>query len=209
MANIILANGIMNNYSNKVAEYMSKGLRIHVNSMSGSQGEVAKIDLTDGKDVYRISLTRECSYGDFYGDIYQMTVERFDDMAQEKNLDNFHCTIWNGKGDTVEEKRWFSVGNDRQAFTDNLEEAQEMHEKNFRRWKERQDSMSKVTEINLTDERVAFIKNICRRFRGYGKIKNSDIESLEKIFEYNGFYYKVKFADSTHKNSLVIKRRSL
>lgn len=37
-----------------VAEWLAKGYSINTASMSGSQGETAKIDLTDGKEIVRI-----------------------------------------------------------------------------------------------------------------------------------------------------------
>lgn len=39
------------------AEYLSKGYSINTGTMDGSQGEVAHIDLTDGKEIIRVLLT--------------------------------------------------------------------------------------------------------------------------------------------------------
>ncbi len=38
-------------FTAKVAEYIAKGYTINTATMSGSQGEVAHVDLTDGKQV--------------------------------------------------------------------------------------------------------------------------------------------------------------
>ena len=44
-------------FSDAVAEYMSKGYSINTGTMDGSQGEVAHIDLTDGNEIVRVLLT--------------------------------------------------------------------------------------------------------------------------------------------------------
>lgn len=41
-------------FTAKVAEYIAKGYTINIATMSGSQGEVAHVDLTDGKQVVRV-----------------------------------------------------------------------------------------------------------------------------------------------------------
>lgn len=43
-------------FTAKVAEYIAKGYTINTATMSGSQGEVAHVDLTDGKQVVRVLL---------------------------------------------------------------------------------------------------------------------------------------------------------
>ena len=45
---------INQNFTAKVAEYIAKGYTINTATMSGSQGEVAHVDLTDGKQVVRV-----------------------------------------------------------------------------------------------------------------------------------------------------------
>ena len=44
-------------FSDAVAEYMSKGYSINTGTMDGSQGEVAHIDLTNGEEIIRVLLT--------------------------------------------------------------------------------------------------------------------------------------------------------
>ena len=38
-------------FTAKVQEYILKGWRINTTTMSGSEGEISKIDLTDGNDI--------------------------------------------------------------------------------------------------------------------------------------------------------------
>jgi uncharacterized protein YeeX (DUF496 family) len=41
-------------YTEAVAEWLAKGYTINTATMSGTQGEFAKIDLTDGKEIIRV-----------------------------------------------------------------------------------------------------------------------------------------------------------
>ena len=53
-------------FTAKVAEYIAKGYTINTATMSGSQGEVAHVDLTDGKQVVRVLLDSFTEYDSFY-----------------------------------------------------------------------------------------------------------------------------------------------
>ena len=44
--------------------------------MSGSQGELAHIDLSDGNEILRVLLEREGNYGGSYGSIVRLRVGR-------------------------------------------------------------------------------------------------------------------------------------
>lgn len=70
MTKIITTKEIQKAYTEKVNEYLAKGMQINTGTMSGSQGEICKIDLTDGSSIYRIRLERDREYLNkdfFYG----------------------------------------------------------------------------------------------------------------------------------------------
>lgn len=45
-------------YTEIVSEYMAAGYTLNSSTMSGSQGEIASIDLTDGKAIIRVLVSR-------------------------------------------------------------------------------------------------------------------------------------------------------
>lgn len=47
---------ISREFTTAVAEYMAKGYTINTGTMDGNQGEIAHVDLTDGKEIIRIVL---------------------------------------------------------------------------------------------------------------------------------------------------------
>lgn len=203
MANIILVKDLEQVFTNMVNEYIAKGMTIHVNSMSGSQGEKAKVDLTDGKDVYRIRIERESSHDDeFWGDKMVIIVERHSG-ADKKDLDNWD-TIWNGRGEEIYRREWFSVSSrNHKAFVETLEEARECTRKQRDRYKSRRikDDGKEIKIIG--EDKLTVIRDMCRTHKGYARIKRCHIERLVKDQTSYGTRYVVSFNNG--KNDLVIK----
>ena len=96
-------NEIDHRFTAKVAEYISKGYRIHTSSMSGSQGEIAKVDLTNEKETVRILLNIE--HKAFTGTEISLSVGR---VSDEFAL-NTDRVIWNGKLDIIEDTKWVRI----------------------------------------------------------------------------------------------------
>ena len=45
-------------YTQKVTELLTQGYTIYPDTMNGSQGEIAHIDLTDGNEIVRVLLEK-------------------------------------------------------------------------------------------------------------------------------------------------------
>ena len=50
---------IMKIFTAKVAEMMAQGMWINGETMSGTQGEICKVDLTDGQRLVRVLLAND------------------------------------------------------------------------------------------------------------------------------------------------------
>ena len=72
-------NDIRSIYTQKVTELLAQGYQIHPETMSGSQGEIAHIDLTNGSEILRVLIESRCSYSEAYGDILTIRVGRCTD----------------------------------------------------------------------------------------------------------------------------------
>ena len=59
-------NDIRSIYTQKVTELLAQGYQIHPETMSGSQGEIAHIDLTNGSEILRVLVESRCSYSEAY-----------------------------------------------------------------------------------------------------------------------------------------------
>lgn len=82
-------------YTEKVAELLNQGWRVHASTMPGHQGEIAHIDLTDGNEIRRVLLERELAWSHlddgFHGDRITITVG----MNTEQVWPGWDSTIWN------------------------------------------------------------------------------------------------------------------
>lgn len=82
-------------YTQKVAELLNQGWRVHASTMPGHQGEIAHIDLTDGNEIRRVLLERELAWSHlddgFHGDRITITVGR----NTEQVWPGWDSTIWN------------------------------------------------------------------------------------------------------------------
>lgn len=98
-----------------VAEWMAKGYTINTASMGGSQGEIGKIDLTDGKEIIRVLLTGICSpcarvenrYYHFEG--AKLIVGRITDNVTP-NIPDTWQTAWNEHLETLSCEEFFEIG---------------------------------------------------------------------------------------------------
>lgn len=92
-------------YTEVISEYIAKGYIINTASMRGSQGEVAKIDLTDGNEIIRIRIE---SFYEGRASGYAIIVGKSTDRV-EPNSNSFR-TIWNDNLEVIE-KNSFLLSN--------------------------------------------------------------------------------------------------
>lgn len=90
-------------FTEKVAEYLSMGYIINTRTMSGTQGELAKVDLTDGTEIVRVVPER--NHRDSK-DVVILTVGRVTEAVYPNNPDDMG-TIWNGRLEAIERHTWY------------------------------------------------------------------------------------------------------
>lgn len=87
---------VIERFTEIVNEYLAKGMTFSV-SMSGSQGEEMKVDLTDGTSTYRIRLESSIDFNaSGWPNVLEIIVERFDEVATSSMY-----TLWSGKGEQL------------------------------------------------------------------------------------------------------------
>lgn len=99
-----------------VAEWLAKGYSINTASMSGSQGETAKIDLTDGKEIVRILVDRFSDYAANVEGVEIIVGKALDADVRPNNNDNW-ATLWNNRLEVLQQKRFFKIGESRVSGT--------------------------------------------------------------------------------------------
>lgn len=97
-------------FTAKVAEYIAKGYTINTATMSGSQGEVAHVDLTDGKQVVRVLLDSFTEYDSFNSlSGLEIVVGAPADKVVPYDTAR-HNTIWNNRLEVIESERFYEIG---------------------------------------------------------------------------------------------------
>ena len=127
-------------FTEAVAEYISKGYTVNTGSMSGSQGEIAHIDFTDGIEVIRIVLdTFHTSYesGSYFGSLDGMELIVGRVPNSKEILSGRWATIWNNELEVISSERFYEVA--RKHYTDEkiygtYEEAAATEEKRYTRY---------------------------------------------------------------------------
>lgn len=206
MLNVIFTKDINAKFTAIVNEYLGKGMTLHVSSMSGSQGETAKIDVTNGSDVYRILMRKDHVFDfneEFTGNIMVIEVKKFTGVADINGVNAFH-TLWNGEGEIISSEKWYSI-DDRKgvAWTSSIQFATECQKKHYARYDIRRYRKDEH-EIRLNDSDLRKIVEMCKSHKGYVKTGTKSIARLTKVVGMNDICFKVYFNNG--RDALVVKR---
>ena len=132
---------IRNAYTRKVTELLNQGYTIFPDTMNGSQGEIAHIDLTNGSAIPRALLTREHPWergeGGYTGDTILLTVGRA--APDTRVFDNWDGTLWNSRLEPLFQIEWAWIGGNRYHdwYTD-MEEGRRISRLQWERYKAQQ-----------------------------------------------------------------------
>ena len=172
---IIKMEDINKTYTEIIGEYISKGYWIYTKTMGGTQGEIAKIDLTNGKHILRIWIndSRDRNVGDrddwLYVDLIEIIVEEFDDFRDR--------TLWNKKGKILNTITFYRIGSRNRVYVDDLDICKKCIMMNINRRKARGYSYSNWKKINYNPDTII---KIVKSKRGFKSCKKSDIKMVER-----------------------------
>lgn len=119
-----------------VSSYIAQGYIINTASMSGSQGEVAHIDLTNGKQIVRVLLDSFTEWEDCNNleGLKLVVGIATDDVKPNDN--QRRDVIWNNRLDVISCERFYKLSSNRDdsVFYGTREEATAADEKRFERY---------------------------------------------------------------------------
>lgn len=185
--------------SAKVAEYITKGYILNTTTMSGHQGEIAKVDVKKGNEIIRILLTSESSWDD-EGTIQKttLTVGRAQKQIRKScPFDTMCTTIWNHELDIIEEHVWYSVDRNADYFSEDKAEIIAQHKKQIKRWRIRT-QLDDMKVAKLTSEAAMQIAlRFIRRQPRCSRMKLTDIASIRRFSssDYDKMHYSVKLVN--------------
>lgn len=170
-------------FTEKVAEMLSQGYIMNATTMGGSQGEIAKVDLTDGKKIIRVMLSTEHNWeriGDrFYTfDKVILTVGTNTDKVRIHGSDRFCDTIWNQHLADIVTEEFYQIGR-RGNWYGTKEEAVAQQDKAMKRL-----DLEKGGKDITSEASARIVLPFIRRQPRCKSVTVSDIEKIEKKVMY-------------------------
>ena len=167
-------------FTEVINRYFANGFIAYTVTMGGTQGETAKMDVTndDGKTIYRIMMFNDYNLklndNAMYGTYRGITIEV---RKYVNGVDFHHNTIWNDRGEGVELYTWYEVA-DNKVFTADREFARATVAKRNQRWRIK-DEMCNTTDrifanAVITDKLMTYINNR----KGFKAVKKRDINAV-------------------------------
>ena len=176
---------IRNIYTQKVTELLAKGYTIFPDTMNGSQGEIAHIDLTDGSEIVRVLLERDTHWereeGGYWGDIIRLTVGR---AGKETWVGNtWDGTVWNNRLEPRFEIKWAWLGaNRRNDWYVSMDEGKRISRLQWKRYRAQQVERRETLGDAFKSAALKWLRKQPRM----KTCKLEDIEKVERFWDHNG-----------------------
>lgn len=188
-------------FTAKVNEFLANGYTINTATMSGSQGEVAKIDFRKGNEVFRVLLEKTTEWTDNgTRDVVILTVGRSTEnvIRDDRPFDTMGPTFWNNRMDILEQRKFFQIDTRSDYFIEDAEEYDKMRQKQYRRYRNR-DERNARRELPEAARMIA--KQFIKRTTGKARVNSKEIkvfkgaryrgENIHYYAEYRGKTYKI------------------
>lgn len=167
---------IRTEYTKKVTELLNQGYFLFPDTMSGHQGEIAHIDLSNGSEILRVLLEQGHHYerDEFWGDTVRLTVGK--PTEEVRMYSTWEGTIWNNRLEPRFEIEWACVNSLRrqEPWYTTLEEGKRI----TRLQRERYQAQRTDRRETLGD---AFKSAALRWLRKQPRMKTCKLEDIEKI----------------------------
>lgn len=168
----------------KVAEYIADGYILNTGTMSGSQGDILKVDLVKGDETVRVRMF------DTYAGNRGNTVHVETSVYACGFEGGKAATLWNGDGEVIDTRSFHSITDyspfGKLIYTEDEAEADRIEAiRNARRaaGSRKPRSRSRRVMTKIPSETVA---EILKTRPGYKRIKSEDIGPVYRI---DGHYY--------------------
>ena len=211
-------------FTETVNNYLNNGFTIFCNTMSGSQGEIAKVDLTNGTELYRVILEEIYSSWEVgLANRYSIKVGKYHsslDNISNHRLEDFNYIIWNDQLEVVSERKFVLLkGNRIRQYY--LEEGSEEYVKAIEKHQNRIDKNNSIKTNSLYSyiikteaaKKLAYHLGLSNKVRLDGKkLRLNSISGLKVRGGYNYWTKKFEvesFALLENGSTLKLNKRSI
>ena len=122
-----------------VSEYITAGYTMNTATMTGSQGEITSIDLTNGNEILRVLVTRFTDWSELctLEGVEIIVGQAGNEDRLKPHDDSGWHTIWNNHLEVLRQERFFQVGESQRSgkFYGTRQEAEAAWAVRFQRYK--------------------------------------------------------------------------
>ena len=182
-------------FNKKVARWMGKGYWINTGTMSGSQGEIAKIDMTNGKEIIRVLMENRTMHSEEFRfesyDTVVIVVGKVTDEVRPNGTNREYNTVWNNHLEVLEQDTYYMIGMrwSNSNWYGTKAEAESQRVKARLRYHQR----GSQTEVKVFENAVPVVRSFVKRQRGCKTIKDSDITEVRKVISYDFGRWTVRY----------------
>lgn len=98
-------------FTGNAYHFLADGWAFHTASMSGHQGEIAKVDFQKNGDVIRVMLGNDGNSPDNeYSEYMEISIRRYAGKARRSGYQDL--TLWNGNGEVLAAHKYYKVAKD-------------------------------------------------------------------------------------------------
>lgn len=161
---------INNRFTQIVAEYIAQGYTFNTSSMGGSQGEIANIDLTNGKEIIRILVDNFHDWRESVEGVKIIIGKSTDDVRPHSG--QLHETVWNTHLEILRTEVFYKISR-YSNFYGTKEEAEAARDVRHARYARREFSH---TEYKPSDKAKAIAERIVRNKFGYIRVNPAEVK---------------------------------
>lgn len=180
---MITATTINQKFTDIVSDYISEGYTFNLNTMSGTQGDLARVDLLDPShtEVVRVRIYQDTLYEDeYHAYLYVVSVECHEVTSSDVDVISNYRILWNDSNKAIYKKVYYKISrgyvSEKEIFVDSLEEFKRIS--NIR--KERKDRRSTCEDSGrqLDSKYFKIFLPRIKSVAGFASVKLSDIKSI-------------------------------
>lgn len=184
-------------YTNMVTEWIGKGYTINAGTMGGSQtDEMAHIDLTDGRYIYRIVMESFCDRENDLGGInaIRIVAGRATDKVAPNREREIGGTIWNNRIEVMEIRQFYQIS---ESYWGTKEEAVAAAKRRSERYFRKAEAIREHINRNELEspKAVEIAKRFLARKTGKSRIDSGAIKVTKAehgyIIDYFSYRYRM------------------
>ena len=168
--------GVSAFYTKTIADYLSNGYIFYVGAGRGSQGEEAKVVLTNdsGKSALVIYVDKQSCWYENNGTI-SIFVKKFENVRQDS-------TLWLQRGELISEKTFWKISrNSKEVYCESESDFNLIHEVQEIRSQERYEIIKSHRKEIKSETYKKLALKLLKKEKGYKSKTLKDISSMERI----------------------------